>query len=199
MWHDAGRWQSFGTSPSLAWLLACVFANHMILLIVGDHSPWFFVPLQINCCSCCESMRILADRSGSFSIGLAILCGFMLIFADQFAELQRFESLPFPPWQMFKTFLVSMVGQVSIFHWSSSVWRCHLAAACRGGSRSRGCHGYLSALAWTVHASCQHSRHQFPSSSIGDEFNILLINEKFMVPYKSVLLWMAGEALIVTF
>ena len=117
----------------------------------------------------------------------------MLIFADQFAELQRFESLPFPPCERFQTFLVSMVGQVSIFHWSSSVWRCQLAAACRGGSCSRGCHGYLPALAWSAQASCQHSRHQFPSLSIGDEFNILLINVKFMVPYKSVLSTLNGR------
>ena len=41
-------------------------------------------------------MRILADRSGSFSIGLASLCRFMLIYADQFAcsELSPYPSLP---------------------------------------------------------------------------------------------------------
>ena len=49
----------------------------------------------------------------------------MLIFADQFAELQQFESLPFPPRQMFQTFLVSMVGQVSIF---SNLVQCDRAS-----------------------------------------------------------------------
>ena len=39
----------------------------------------------------------------------------MLIFADQFAEVQRFESPPLPPLQMFQTFLVDMGGQASIF------------------------------------------------------------------------------------
>ena len=45
-----------------------------------------------------------------------------------------------------------------------------LAAAYRGGSHSWGCHGYLSALAWSAESTCQPSRHQFPSSSIGNEF-----------------------------
>ena len=31
-------------------------------------SRGFYEPLQISCCSCCESLRILDDRSGSFSI-----------------------------------------------------------------------------------------------------------------------------------
>ena len=31
-------------------------------------SRGFYEPLQISCCSYCESLRILADRSGSFSI-----------------------------------------------------------------------------------------------------------------------------------
>ena len=31
-------------------------------------SRGFYEPLQISCCSCCESLRILADRSGSFRI-----------------------------------------------------------------------------------------------------------------------------------
>ena len=56
------------TSPLLAWLLSCVFANRVILLIVADHKPWFCYPLPISCCSCCESMWILVDRSGSLSI-----------------------------------------------------------------------------------------------------------------------------------
>ena len=46
---------------------------------------------------------------------LANLCGFMLIFADQFAEVQRFESLSFPPRQMFHTFLVCMGGSGEYF------------------------------------------------------------------------------------
>ena len=179
MWHDVGRSQGFGTFPfpGVAPCL-CVYESYDSADCCGSLANWFYELLQISCCSYCESMPILADRSGSFSIGLASLCGFMLIYADQFAELQRFESLPFPPCQMFQTFLVSMVGQVSIFHWSSSVWRCQLAAAGRGGSRSQGCHGYLPALAWSAQASCQHSRHQFPSSSIGDEFTNGLSNHK---------------------
>ena len=69
MWHDAGWSQGFSASPSLASLLACVFANRLILLIVADrYSRVLYEPLQISCCSFCESLWILADRSGSFSI-----------------------------------------------------------------------------------------------------------------------------------
>ena len=37
MCYDAGWSQEFGSSTSLAWLLACVFANRLIVLIVADH------------------------------------------------------------------------------------------------------------------------------------------------------------------
>jgi len=37
MCYDAGWSQGFGASPSLAWLLACVFANCLSVLIVADH------------------------------------------------------------------------------------------------------------------------------------------------------------------
>ena len=43
----------------------------------------------------------------------------MLIFADQFAEVLRFESPPLAPLQMFQTFLVSMGDQMSI---SPLIW-----------------------------------------------------------------------------
>ena len=54
------------------------------------------------------------------------------------------------------------------------MWRCQLAAAYRGGSRPRGCYGYLPSLASSPQVPLQPLRHQFPSSSIGDEFNHLL-------------------------
>ena len=41
MCYDGGWSQGFGAAPSLGWLLACVCANHLILLIVADHQPWF--------------------------------------------------------------------------------------------------------------------------------------------------------------
>ena len=34
---DVGWSQGFGTSPSLPWLLACVFANRLIVLIIANH------------------------------------------------------------------------------------------------------------------------------------------------------------------
>ena len=41
-----------------------------------------------------------------------------------------------------------------------------------GGSRSQGCHGYLLAVPEVLSPPCLPVRHQFPSSSIGDEFNL---------------------------
>ena len=43
-----------------------------------------------------------------------------------------------------------------------------------GGSRKQGCQEYLRALPGLRQALCQHLRHQFPSSSIGDEFSDIL-------------------------
>ena len=99
---------------------------------------------------------------------------FELISADQFAcvwaNLCGFKLPALPSIQKFQTFLLSM-GSGKYFSTDLvSVWRCQLAAAYRGGSRSWGCHGYLTALAWRAQAPCQPLRHQFPSSSIGDEF-----------------------------
>ena len=37
MCYDVGWSQGFGASPLLAWLLACVFANCLSVLIVADH------------------------------------------------------------------------------------------------------------------------------------------------------------------
>ena len=39
----------------------------------------------------------------------------MLIFADPLAEVQRFESPPLPPLQIFQTFLLSMGGSGEYF------------------------------------------------------------------------------------
>ena len=50
----------------------------------------------------------------------------MLIFADQFAEVQRLESLPFPPRQMFQTFLVCMGGSGEYF--STDLVQCYGAS-----------------------------------------------------------------------
>jgi len=98
------------------------------------------------------------------------LCGFMLIFADQFAEVQRHESPPLRPLQMFQTFVLSMGGQVSIF---PLIWFSETVPL---GSCLQGWFP-LTELPWippypkNAQAPCQHLRHQFPSSSIGDEFH----------------------------
>ena len=68
---------------------------------------------------------------------------FELIFADLlFSESLRIlapsPSLPF--------YALVSIRSGEYFPLNSSVWRCQLAAACRGGSRSQGCHGYLLAM-----------------------------------------------------
>ena len=107
-----------GLAPSLHWhgsLLACLWIIWFCWLL-RITSRGLYEPLQISCCSCCESLWILADHSGSFSICLSYLGRFMLIFADKiFVEVHRFESPPLPLLQVFQTFLVSMGGKVSIF------------------------------------------------------------------------------------
>ena len=172
MWHDAGWSQGFGASSSLAWLLACMFVNLLILLIVGVTTRGLYEPLQISCCSCSESFQFLADRSRSLSIRFSES---LWIHADLCRSICRdaqFESQRLPPLQMFQPFGKYGGLRPIFFHWYGSVWRCQLAAACRGASRSWGCHGYLPALAISAQASWEHLRHQFLSSSIGDEFNL---------------------------
>ena len=46
MCYDAEWSQRFGAFPLLAWLLACVFAIRLIVLIVADHYPLLLL-LQI--------------------------------------------------------------------------------------------------------------------------------------------------------
>ena len=54
-----------------------------------------------------------------------------------------------------------------------SVWRCQLAAAGRGGSRFQGCPVTSFAVFFHSWPPRYSFRHQFPSSSIGDEFKWL--------------------------
>ena len=78
----------------------------------------------------------VASHAGILSWSLRIRC-FIPIFADSGSH----PSLPF---------LGLSVGKYGV-RWIfstefPSVWRCRLAAACRGGSRSQGCPGYLLAM-----------------------------------------------------
>ena len=137
-----------GLAPPLRWcgsLFKCLRIA-WVCWSLQITSCGLYEPLSISCCSCYESLRILADRTGSFSFCFTSLCGFMLIFTDHLAEVRRLESPLFPSLSDVPNLVVSMGGQVSIFHCSGSVWQCQLAAAYRGGSRSWGCHGYLPAF-----------------------------------------------------
>ena len=101
---------------------------------------------------------ILTDHWGSpFSFVLANLCGFLLPLLPPCCRVGAHVSMS--------------LGKY-LFHWVFfSVWRCQLAAAHKGGSRFQGCQVtsllYFSHLAFPANLF----RHQFPSSSTGDEFN----------------------------
>ena len=153
-----------GLAPPLHWrgsLFACMRIV-WISWFLWITSRGLYKPLQISCCSCWESLRILADRSRSFSICFSES---LLIHAD----LPRSICWGAAIWVPIPTSAVWEIRWV-FFHWSGSVRQCQLAAACRGGSHSQGCHGHHPALAWSAQAPYQHLRHQFPSSSIGNEF-----------------------------
>ena len=104
MWHDTGWSQGFlftGMAPCLR------FCESLDLADVAVTTRGLYEPLQINCCSCCESLQILADRSRLFSIWFSK----SLWIYDDLRRLicrgAQFESQPLPLLQMFQTFLVS--------------------------------------------------------------------------------------------
>ena len=68
---------------------------------------------------------------------------FELIFADLLLSESLWILAPSPSLPFYA--LVS-IRSGEYFPLNSSVWRCQLVAACRGGSRSQGCHGYLLAM-----------------------------------------------------
>ena len=92
-----------GLAPSLRWrgcLLAIVcesfdFADPSRSLAVVYTSLSAYAD-KLLLSACCKSLQLLTDRSGSLILAfvLANLCRFMLIFPDQFEEVQRFESPP---------------------------------------------------------------------------------------------------------
>jgi len=72
-------------------------------------------PLSISCCSCCESLQILADCTGSFS---SCLSKSLRIHADLHRSICRGEAtwVPTPPSPSdVSNLVVSMGRQVSIF------------------------------------------------------------------------------------
>ena len=87
--------------------------------------------------------------------GLLCLVAFLvqcclLIIADQllsqlceqiFVDSCPFPSLPLGYW------LLGKYGSGKLF---PLIIQCRLAAACRGGSRFQGCHGYLSFCSWLL-------------------------------------------------
>ena len=134
-----------GLAPPLHWrgsLFACMRIV-WISWFLWITSRGLYKPLQISCCSCCESLWILDENSRSFSICFSQS---LWTHVDPHRSISRGAATQVPSPSDVSNLVVSMGGQVSIFHWSGSVWQCQLAAAYRGGSRSWGCHGYLPAF-----------------------------------------------------
>ena len=108
-------------------------------------SRGLYKPLSISCCSCCESLRILADRTGSFSFCFSKS---LRIHADLHRSFHRGAAtwVPTPPSpsDVFNL-VVSMGGQVSIF---SPIWFSVMVPvrSCLQGWFLRSCHGYLLAF-----------------------------------------------------
>ena len=106
-----------GLAPSLCWcgsLLACLRIAWLCWsLRITSHG--LYEPLSISCCSCCESLRILADHTGSFSF---CFNESLPIHADLHRSFCRGAAawVPTPPSPSdVSNIVVSMGGQVSIF------------------------------------------------------------------------------------
>ena len=137
-----------GLAPPLRWR-GSLLANRSIVLIVADHYPWFIRAFTDKLLLLLQILRILAVHSGSFSICFSESLGKKG--GSSQINLPRCGDLsPYPSPSDVSNLVVSMGGQVNIFHWSGSVWRYQFAAACKGGSCSRDCHGYLPALTWSA-------------------------------------------------
>jgi len=131
-----------------------------------------------------KSLQILPDLCGSICSCLK------LIVVDYWPVCEWIELPAFPSLQKFPTFLVNMASGEYFSTDLLSVWRCQLAAAYGGGSCSRGCHGYLPALAWSVQvpANLQGTRGPFlesPETFWVTQFSLYLQNEG--VPWNEIL------------
>ena len=110
-----------GLAPPLRWrgsLLACLRIAWLCWSLKIT-SRGLYEPSSIRCCSCCESLQILADRTGSFS-----LCVSESLRAH--ADLHRSFCRGVTTWvptlsslSDVSNLVVSMEGQVSIF---SLIW-----------------------------------------------------------------------------
>ena len=98
-----------GLAPPLRWrgsLLACLRIAWLCWsLQITSHG--LYEPLSISCCSCCESLWILADHTGSFSFCFSKS---LRIHADRHRSFCRGATT----WDV-SNIVVSMGVQVSIF------------------------------------------------------------------------------------
>ena len=169
-------------APPLRWRVSLLACLRIAWLCWSSQitSRGLYEPLSISCCSCCESLRILADRTGSFSFCFSES---LQIHADLHRSFCRgaatwVPTLPSP--SDVANLVVSMGGSGEYF--STDLVQCD------GASRQLLvgvvlAHGVAMdtslPLAWSVQAPCQH---QFASSSIGDEFNQIMQVNSPVVP-----------------
>ncbi len=84
-----------------------------------------------------EICRAFGSCCLSYAFLLVDLCGSLALFSESLRILA-----PSRPSRLVGGSL-GKYGSGKLFSTDYSVWRCQLAAACGGGSRFQGCHGYL--------------------------------------------------------
>ena len=135
-----------GLVPPLCWcgsLLVCL-RTAWLCWSLQMTSRGLYKP-SISCCSCCESLPILADCTRPFSFCFSKS---LQIHADLHRSFHRgaatWVSTPPYPSDVFNL-VVSMGGQVSIF---SPIWFSVMVPvrSCLQGWFLRSCHGYLLAF-----------------------------------------------------
>ena len=84
---------------------------------------------------------------------------------DEFEVLQNEQN---------HSIFLRLIDSIKYFHWTSFSAMVPVSSCYWGGSRLLGCHGDLPAVPELPRALPRLLlRHQFPSSSIGDEFEVL--------------------------
>ena len=107
----------YGLAPPVRWsgsMLECLRIAWLCWWLQIT-SRALYKPLLISCCSCCKSLRILADRTGSFSFCFSES---LRIHADLHRSICRGAAtwVPTPPSPSdVSNLVVSMGGQVNIF------------------------------------------------------------------------------------
>ena len=117
--------------------------------------------------SCCSRILLEMRIADHLAFVLVNLCRFMLIVTDQLAEVQPpHPSLPFRCFQPCGKYGGS--GEYFPLIWFSVT--VPVGSCLQGWSPLKGLPRIPPCLGQKCLGPCQHLRHKFPSSSIGDEF-----------------------------